>query len=69
MPNLNNLYIIYVNIFQNQEENACARVAFLENCRPHVRSFIENSKSFIEKTFQQGCFPVNFVKFLGTHFL
>ena len=35
---------------------------FLENCRSQAWSFIEN------KPFRQGSFPVNFVKFLRTHF-
>ena len=35
---------------------------FLKNCRPQTWSFIEN------KTFRQGCFSVNCVKFLRTQF-
>ena len=35
---------------------------FLENCRSQAWSFIEN------KPFRQGSFPVNFGKFLRTHF-
>ena len=48
-------------IWQNSQENTCARVSFLIK----LQALVSN---FIKKSFWHRCFPINFVKFLRTSF-
>ena len=52
---------VFLEISQNSQENTCARVTFLVNCR--------RPATLLKKKLWNRCFPVNFPKFLGTLFL
>ena len=53
---------VFLEISQNSQENACARVSFLIKLQVWVCNFIK-------KRFWYRCFPVNFAKFLRTPIL
>ena len=53
---------MFLEILQNSQENTCARVSFLIKLQAVPATLLK-------KRFWHGCFPVNFAKFLRTHFL
>ena len=52
---------VFLEILQNSQENACARVSFLNK-------FQGWGLKIIKKSFWHSCSPVNFAKFLRTSF-
>ena len=52
---------VFLKISQNSQENTCARVSFLIKLQAP-------SATLLKKRLWHRCFPVNFVKFLGTLF-
>ena len=51
---------VFLEIFQNSQENTCARVSFLIKLQACV--------TLLKKRLWHRCFPVNFAKFLRTPF-
>ena len=52
---------VFLKVLQTSQENICFGVSFLKTCRWKTCNFI--------KRLQHRCFPVKFLKFLGTFFL
>ena len=55
---------VFLKISQNSQENTCARVSFLIK----LQASGLRPATLLKKRLRHRCFPVNFVKFLRTHF-
>ena len=54
--------MMFLEIFQNSQENTCGRASFLIKLQAWPTTLLK-------KRLWHGCFPVNFAKFLGTPLL
>ena len=52
---------LFLEIWQNSQENTCARFSFLIKLQAYITTLLKERLC-------HRCFPVNFVKFLRTHF-